>query len=84
MIMSFFPALTVLICFQRGTLVSVKNTKPITFGTAVEFITIIVVLFIAIKYFSAIGAIAATISFVFGRIAANVYLMPPFLKAAKN
>lgn len=84
MIMSFFPALTVLICFQRGTLVSVKNTKPITFGTAVEFITIIVVLFIAIKYFSAIGAIAATISFVLGRIAANVYLMPAFLKAVKN
>jgi progressive ankylosis protein len=84
MIMSFFPALTVLICFQRGTLVSVKNTKPITFGTAVEFITIIVVLFIAIKYFSAVGAIAATVSFVLGRIAANVYLMPPFIKAVKN
>lgn len=84
MIMSFFPALTVLICFQRGTLVSVKNTKPITLGTAVEFITIIVVLFIAIKYFSAIGAIAATISFVFGRIAANIYLMPPFFKAVKR
>lgn len=81
MIMSFFPALTVLICFQRGTLVSVKNTRPITYGTAVEFVTIIVVLFIAIKYFNAIGAVAATVSFVFGRIAANVYLVRPFLKA---
>lgn len=81
MIMSFFPALTVLICFQRGTLVSVKNTKPITYGTAIEFITIIVVLFIAIKYFNAIGAVAATVSFVFGRIVANVYLVRPFLKA---
>ena len=84
MIMSFFPALTVFICFQRGALVSVKNTKPITLGTAIEFITIIIVLFIAIKYFSAVGAIAATISFVFGRIAANTYLIPPFVKAIKQ
>lgn len=84
MIMSFFPALTVLICFQRGALVSVKDTKPITFGTAVEFVTIIIVLFIAIKYFNSIGAIAATVSFVLGRIAANIYLLPPFLKAVKK
>lgn len=84
MIMSFFPALTVIICFQRGALVSIKDTKPITFGTAIEFVTIIVVLFIAIKYFSAIGAIAATVSFVFGRIAANIYLIPPFIRAVKK
>lgn len=84
MIMSFFPALTVIICFQRGALVSIKDTKPITFGTAIEFVTIIVVLFIAIKYFSAIGAIAATVSFVCGRIAANIYLIPPFIKAVKK
>ncbi|MCJ7553683.1 MAG: hypothetical protein MUO34_07340 [Ignavibacteriaceae bacterium] len=84
MIMSFFPALTVFICFQRGALVSVKDTKPITFGTAIEFITIIVALFIAIKYFSAVGAIAATISFVLGRIAANIYLIRPFRRAIKQ
>lgn len=84
MIMSFFPALTVLICFQRGTLVSVKNTKPITYGTAVEFVTIIIILFIAIKYFNAIGAVAATVSFVFGRIAANIFLMPPTISSLKS
>ena len=84
MIMSFFPALTVLVCFQRGTLVSVKNTRPITYGTAIEFITIIVVLFIAIKYFDAIGAVAATVSFVLGRIAANLYLMPPTISSLKT
>lgn len=84
MIMSFFPALTVLICFQRGTLVSVKNTKPITLGTAIEFVTIIVVLFVSIKYFSAVGAVAATLSFVLGRIAANSYLMLPFFRAVKD
>lgn len=84
MIMSFFPALTVFICFQRGALVSIKNTKPITYGTAIEFITIIVVLFVSIKYFSAIGAIAATVSFVIGRIAANIYLIPPFLRSVQK
>lgn len=84
MIMSFFPALTVFICFQRGALVSVKDTKPITLGTAIEFITIIAALFIAIKYFSAVGAIAATVSFVLGRIAANIYLIPPFLRSVQK
>lgn len=84
MIMSFFPALTVFICFQRGALVSIKDTKPITYGTAVEFVTIIVVLFIAIKYFNAIGAIAATVSFVIGRIAANIYLIPPFIRSVQK
>lgn len=84
MIMSFFPALTVFICFQRGALVSIKDTKPITYGTAIEFVTIIVVLFIAIKYFSAVGAIAATVSFVIGRIAANIYLIPPFIRSVQK
>lgn len=83
-IMSFFPALTVLICFQRGTLVNVKNTSPITFGTAIEFGVILISLFIMIKYFSAIGAIAATTAFVIGRLSANAYLMKSFLGALKK
>lgn len=75
MIMFFFPALTVLISLQRGILVSDKNTKPITMGTTTEFIIIVVALIIFINYLDLVGAIAATIAFVAGRLAANIYLM---------
>lgn len=81
MIMSFFPAMTVLISFERAILVKNKHTKTITIGTATEFISIIIVLGICIKYFDLIGAVAATIAFVIGRMAACAYLFPPVLKA---
>ena len=84
MIMFFFPALTVLISFQRGLLVISKNTKPVTVGTITEFITIVILLFILINYFDLIGAVAATISFVIGRIAANIYLIPSSISSLRG
>lgn len=83
MIMSFFPALTVLISFQRAVLVKAKDTKQITYGTAIEFIGIILIIAICIKYFSMVGAVAATIAFVLGRIAVCTYLTPPSIRALK-
>jgi hypothetical protein len=41
------------------------------------------VLFISIKYIGLVGAVAATLSFVIGRLAANIYLTPPVIKAIK-
>lgn len=84
MIMSFFPAFTVLISFQRAVFVKAKETKQITYGTAIEFIGIIIVVAICIKYFSLVGAVAATISFVIGRLAACGYLLPPSISAIKK
>lgn len=83
MIMSFFPALTVLISFQRAVLVKAKETKQITYGTAIEFIGIILVLAVCIKFYSLVGAVAATIAFVIGRIAVCAYLTPPSIRALK-
>ena len=83
MIMAVLPLLTVLISLQRAALVSTKTTQPITIGTAIEFLTIVLVLFISIKYIGFVGAVAATSSFVIGRIAANIYLTPPVIKAIK-
>ncbi len=83
MIMSFFPALTVLISFQRAILVKAKDTRQITYGTAIEFTSIILVIAVCIKYFSLVGAVAATISFVLGRIAVCTYLTPPSIRALK-
>ena len=83
-IMSFFPALTVLISFQRAVLVKANDTKQITYGTAIEFVGIILVVAICIKYFSLVGAVAATIAFVIGRIAACGYLLPPTISSLKK
>ena len=83
MIMSFFPAFTVLISFQRAILVKANDTKQITYGTAIEFVGIIIVVAICIKFFSLVGAVAATISFVIGRMAACSYLTPPSIRALK-
>jgi len=84
MIMFFFPALTVLISIQRGLLVSDKNTKPITLGTIIEFGTIVMALIILINFLDLIGAIAATIGFVAGRLAANFYLIKPSFSSLKK
>jgi O-antigen/teichoic acid export membrane protein len=83
MIMTILPLLTVLISLQRSALVSNKTTHPITIGTAIEFIAIVLVLFISIKYAGLVGAVAATLSFVIGRLAANIYLTQPVIKAIK-
>ena len=83
MIMAIFPALTVLISTQRGLLVSSQNTKPVTIATSIEFIAIVIVLMLAIHLFDAIGAIAATASFVTGRILAHAYLLSPPKSAVK-
>jgi len=83
MIMAILPLLTVLISFQRAALVSTKTTQPITIATAIEFFTIVLVLFISIKYIGLVGAVAATSSFVIGRLAANIYLTLPVKRAVK-
>lgn len=75
MIMFFFPALTVLISIQRGLLVASKNTKPITMATVLEFITIIIVMLTLIHKFDAVGAVAAMLSLIAGRVVANIYLI---------
>jgi hypothetical protein len=83
MILFFIPALTILISIQRGLLVLSKNTKPVTIGTTTEFVTIIVTLLILINFLNVVGAVAAAVGFVIGRIAANYYLMKPTFKVLK-
>jgi progressive ankylosis protein len=83
-IMAIIPALTVLISFQRSILVNDKNTSPITWGTAIEFFVIVIVMFLSINIFSFVGAVAATLSFVIGRAAANIYLTPYITKSIRS
>ena len=83
-IMILMPGLTFLISFQRAILVNAKNTKPITIATITEVSGIILILLITINMLDWIGVIAATTAYVLGRIAANTFLMKPFLKEVSN
>jgi Na+-driven multidrug efflux pump len=84
MIMFFFPALTVLISIQRGLLVASKYTKPITMATVLEFITIIIVMLTLIHKFDAVGAVAAMLSLITGRVVANIYLISASSESLKR
>ena len=83
MIMILMPGLSVLINFQRAVLVESRYTKPITWATIAEVVVILIVLFISIKYFDAVGAVAATLALIIGRIGAITYLTPPLLNVKK-
>lgn len=80
MILALIPGLEVLINFQRAVLVDSRATRYITTATAIEVGGIILTLFITIQYFSFIGVIAAALAMLLGRIGANIYLFPPFMK----
>ena len=77
-IISIMPALTVLISFQRATLVTFKETKPITFATIIEVTVIILTLFVSIEIIDLTGIIASMIAFILGRLCAVIYLKFPF------
>ncbi|MDZ7763120.1 MAG: oligosaccharide flippase family protein [Melioribacteraceae bacterium] len=84
MIMALMPGLTFLISFQRSILVNAKRTKPITIATSIEVTSIVVILLVAINWLNMIGVIAAVISYVLGRLAANIYLARPFFQEIKK
>ena len=83
-IMAVMPALTFLISFQRAVLVHERNTKQITYATIIEVSGIVITLFTMIYFFNTVGAVAATASYILGRIAANVFLMFPYSKAVRK
>ncbi len=83
-IMIFMPGLSVLLSFQTAVLVDARNTKPITFSTLTEFFGIVIIVFIMTNVFPFVGVIAATTGFILGRLGANLYLTPPFLKTVKD
>jgi hypothetical protein len=82
-ILPILPALAVLLSYQRGFLVHARRTRPITWATIIEISGIILVLMVAINLFDVVGATAAAIAFVAGRVAGNLYLVPPCFKAAR-
>lgn len=83
-ILAIIPGLSVWLSFQRAILVYHRTTPPITWATVIEFSGIVIILFIFINYFNAIGIIAAAMALVLGRIMANAYLIAPYRKALRR
>jgi O-antigen/teichoic acid export membrane protein len=76
-ILTPLPFLSVLLSFQRAMLVYGRKTKPITWTSVVEVLGIAIVLFVSIKVFGWVGAVAAAMAILLGRIVGNLYLVPP-------
>ena len=82
--MILLPALTVFLNFQRSSLIINSTTGPISKATAIELIAIIVVLLVCVVFLNLIGVVAASLAFVAGKIASNIYLIPKQMAAVKR
>ena len=83
-LMIILPALTVLLNFQRSSLIINGTTGPISVATAIELIGIVVVLLICVVFMNLIGVVAASLAFIIGRCMSNLYLTPKLLNAVKG
>jgi hypothetical protein len=75
-ILAIIPGLTALLSFQRAVMVVRGTTNGITWATIIEVVGTVVILWVSISFFNAIGAIAAAAALLIGRIGANLYLAP--------
>ena len=83
-IMILLPAMTVLLNFQRSSLIINGTTGPISTATAVELVGIIVVLLVCVVFLNLIGVVAASIAFIAGKGMSNLYLIPRQSAAVKG
>jgi progressive ankylosis protein len=83
-ILVLMPALSVLLSFQHAILVHAKTTTPITWGTVVEVFGIVAALAACVAGLNIVGAVAASIALMFGRIAANAFLLGPMKMVARE
>lgn len=75
-ILAVFPALSVLLSLQRGTLVHAHRTSPITWATLLEVTTVGIVLTVSIHRFDLVGATAAALAILSGRMVGIAWLTP--------
>ncbi len=83
-IISVIPTLSFLLAFQRAVIVYSRKTKPVTYATVLEVSTIVFMLLFLTQYVDLIGAVAAAIALLTGRLLANIYLIKPFNDVVSN
>ncbi len=82
-ILSLMPALAVFLSVQRAVIVYTRATGPITWATIAEFVGVVVMLLIGIHWLDMVGATAAAVAFIIGRLAAHASLMKPYLRTTR-
>ncbi len=82
-ILVLLPAMSVILSLQRAILVHSRNTAPITWATAFEIGVIVTVLWFGTAQMNLVGATAAAIAFIAGRVACIVTLIPSTGAAAR-
>ncbi|MBE0675560.1 MAG: hypothetical protein IH591_12945 [Bacteroidales bacterium] len=82
-ILILLPALTVLLNFQRSTLIINGTTGPISVATAIELAAIIVMLLVFVIFLNLPGVVAAAMAYMVGRTMSNIYLIPKQVTAAR-
>ncbi len=83
-LMVLLPAITVLLNYQRSTLIINGTTGPISTATAIELFGIILILLVGVVFLNLAGVVAASIAFVVGKGLANIYLTPRQTAAVKG
>ena len=83
-IMILLPALTVLLNFQRSSLIINGTTGPISMATATELLGIIAVLLVCVVFLNLTGVVAASVAFVAGKGISTIYLAPKQVVAVKS
>ena len=83
-ILAIVPALSVMQALQRATLVQARVTAPLTWGTVVEVSGIFAGLLLTVAGMELVGATAAAVAFLGGRLAGNLYLIPPSLRVLRR
>jgi len=78
------PLLTAVLSLQRGVMVKVGRTGPVSWSTVAEVGTAAVVLWLTVHELDLVGAAAAALALVVGRLAGNGYLIKPCGKALRS
>ncbi|MBN1424897.1 hypothetical protein JXA88_10105 [Candidatus Fermentibacteria bacterium] len=83
-ILVLMPALGALQAIQRAILIDVRKTRPVTGATVTELVGITAVLMVTVRLLGMTGATAAALAILLGRLAGNIYLLPPCLSACRS
>ena len=70
------PFLGAILSLQRGVLMKIRKTGPISTATAVEMVTVAAVFVVTGWLLGWTGVTAAVTAFLCGRLGANIYLVP--------
>jgi hypothetical protein len=79
-VLCLLPALEVMLSFQRSLLVDARRTTLITWATALEVLSILAALAVGIGLLDLVGAVAAAVALLLGRLVANLFLARPALR----